>query len=102
VNPSVGVHEVFDRTRGNAYLNRLLVTGLPAAATGLGDGALPDDLSAAVLRAWHLLSPPARELSRVIAVGGRVARGAALSDAAALAGVADPGPLLRECVELGH
>ena len=95
------VHEVFDRTRGNAYLNRLLVTGLPATATGLGDGALPDDLSAAVLRAWHLLSPPARELSRVIAVGGRVARGAVLSEAAALAGVADPGPLLRECVEAG-
>jgi DNA-binding CsgD family transcriptional regulator/tetratricopeptide (TPR) repeat protein len=95
------VHEVFDRTGGNAYLNKLLVTGLPATATGLGDGALPDDLSAAVLRAWHLLSPPARELSRVIAIGGRVARGAALSHASALAGVDDPGPLLRECVEAG-
>lgn len=95
------VHEVFDRTGGNAYLNRLLVTGLPATATGLGDGALPEDLSAAVLRAWHLLSPQARELSRVIAVGGRVARGAALTDAAALADVPEPGPLLRECVEAG-
>lgn len=95
------VHEVFDRAGGNAYLNQLLVTGLPANATGLGDRALPEDLSAAVLRAWHLLSPPARELSRVIAVGGRVARGTALSDASALAGVGDPGPLLRECVEAG-
>ena len=95
------VHEVFDRTGGNAYLNRLLVTGLPATATGLGDGALPEDLSAAVLRAWHALSPQARELSRVIAVGGRVARGAALSEAAALADVPEPGPLLRECVEAG-
>jgi DNA-binding CsgD family transcriptional regulator len=95
------VHEVFDRTGGNAYLTQLLVTGLSATATGLGDGALPEDLSAAVLRAWHLLSPAARELSRVIAVGGRVARGTALSDASALAGVGDPGPLLRECVEAG-
>ena len=95
------VHEVFDRTGGNAYLNKLLVTGLPATATSLGDGALPDDLGAAVLRAWHLLSPPARELSRVIAVGGRVARGTALSGASALACVGDPGPLLRECVEAG-
>jgi DNA-binding CsgD family transcriptional regulator len=95
------VHEVFDRTGGNAYLNRLLVTGLPATATGLGEGALPHDLSAAVLRAWHLLSPQARELSRVIAVGGRVARGSTLSGAAVLAAVDDPGPLLRECVEAG-
>jgi tetratricopeptide (TPR) repeat protein len=95
------VHEVFDRTGGNAYLNRLLVTGLQATATSLGEGTLPEDLTAAVLRAWHLLPPPARELARVIAVGGRVARGAALSDAAALAGVDEPGPLLRECVEAG-
>lgn len=95
------VREVFDRTRGNAYLTHLLVSGLPATATGLGTGALPHDLSTAVLRAWQTLAPPAQELSRVIAVGGCVARGRALSHAAVLAGTNDPGPLLRECVESG-
>lgn len=95
------IREVHDRTGGNAYLNELLVAGLPATATGLGDGALPNDLVSAVLRPWHRLSPPARELVRVMAVGGRVARREALEDAARLAGVDDPGPLLRECVDAG-
>jgi predicted ATPase len=56
------VREVYGRTGGNAYLNRLLVAGLPANATTLGDHALPDDLSEAVLRRWHELSPAATEL----------------------------------------
>jgi DNA-binding CsgD family transcriptional regulator len=93
------VREVFDRTGGNAYLNRLLVTGMPANATTLGDHALPNDLAAAVLRRWHELSPAARELARVIAVGARVARGRDLVYAAQLAGVGDPAPLLRECLD---
>jgi DNA-binding CsgD family transcriptional regulator len=93
------VREVYERTGGNAYLNRLLVAGLPANATTLGDQALPDDLAEAVLRRWHGLSPAARELARVIAVGARVARGRDLAHAAELAGVGDPAPLLRECLE---
>ena len=92
------VRQVYDRTGGNAYLNRLLVAGLPVNAPSLGD-ALPHDLAAAVLRRWHELSPGARELSRVIAVGARVARGRDLAHAATLAGVDDPQPLLRECAE---
>jgi DNA-binding CsgD family transcriptional regulator len=93
------VREVFGRTGGNSYLNRLLVAGLPANAASLGDQALPEDLSAAVLRRWHALSPAARELSRVIAVGARVARGQDLLNAATLAGGDDPTPLLRECAD---
>jgi DNA-binding CsgD family transcriptional regulator/protein-disulfide isomerase-like protein with CxxC motif len=93
------VRQVYARTGGNAYLNRLLVAGLPSNATGLGDQALPEDLAAAVLRRWHELSPSARELARVIAVGARVARGRDLEHAAKLAGVGDPAPLLRECVD---
>ena len=50
------VRQVYDRTGGNAYLNRLLVAGLPVNAPSLGD-ALPHDLAAAVLRRWHELSP---------------------------------------------
>ena len=95
------VREVHGRTGGNAYLNELLVTGLPPTATCLDEGLLPDTLVSAVLRPWHQLSPPARELSRVVAVGGRVARGQALEDAFRLAGVDEPGPLLRECVDAG-
>lgn len=93
------VRQVFERTGGNAYLNRLLVAGLPANAVDLGDHALPEDLSAAVLRRWHELSPGARKLSRVIAVGARVACGRDLEYAAELAGVDDPGPLLGECLD---
>jgi DNA-binding CsgD family transcriptional regulator len=93
------VREVFRRTGGNAYLNRLLVTGLTSNAPALGDRPLPPDLSSAVLRRWHELSPAARELARTIAVGARVARGRALEHAAELSGVGDPAPLLRECLD---
>jgi DNA-binding CsgD family transcriptional regulator len=93
------VREVFGRSGGNAYLNRLLVAGVPSNATRLGDAALSDDLNTAVLRRWHDLSPAARELARVIAVGARVARGRDLEYAAELAGVGDPVPLLRECLD---
>ena len=93
------VRQVFARTAGNAYLNRLLVAGLPANATSLGEGALPDDLTTAVLRRWHELSPAARELARVVAVSSRVAREPDLAYAAQLAGVGDPAPLLRECLD---
>lgn len=92
------VREVFGRTGGNAYLNRLLVRGVDPAATVLGPG-VPDDLASAVLRAWHRLDLPARELSRVLAVGGRVARGRMLDHAADLAGVSDLRSALRDCVE---
>ena len=92
------VREVFGRTGGNAYLNRLLVRGVDPAATSLGAG-VPDDLASAVLRAWHSLDRPARELSRVLAVGGRVAHGKTLELAADLAGVTDVWSALRDCVE---
>ncbi|SDP12750.1 AAA ATPase domain-containing protein [Pedococcus dokdonensis] len=92
------VRDVFARTGGNAYLNRLLVRGLVPASTGLGP-ELPADLTSAVLRAWHRVSEPARELSRVLAVGGRVAHGEALERVAALAGVPDVRSAVRECVE---
>ena len=92
------VREVFGRTGGNAYLNRLLVRGVDPAATVLGAG-VPDDLASAVLRAWHRVDEPARELSRVLAIGGRVARGRMVEHAADLAGVSDLRSALRECVE---
>ncbi|HET9649631.1 MAG TPA: LuxR C-terminal-related transcriptional regulator [Microlunatus sp.] len=94
------VGEVFVRTMGNPYFNRLLVSGLSAKARHLRPD-LPTDLSAAVLQSWHGLSPAARDLVRVIAVGAQVATGQRLHYAADLAGIADPAPLLREAVAAG-
>ena len=92
------VREVYSRTGGNSYLNRLLVQGLSPTASALGP-SLPEDLSAAVLRAWHRLDTPARELARVLAVQGRVAGDGALDRVAALAGVTDLRSALRDCVD---
>jgi len=64
------VDDVHARTGGNAYLTRLLVTGLRPTARRLPD-SLPTDLDGALLAAWHQLSGPARELTKVIATGGR-------------------------------
>jgi DNA-binding CsgD family transcriptional regulator len=94
------VREVFRRTGGNAYLNRLLVEGLPSNATTLGEG-LPEDLATAVLRAWHRLPADSRELARVVAVGGQVARGRTLEYAAELAMVPDLHTALRDCLDGG-
>lgn len=92
------VREVYSRTGGNSYLNRLLVQGLSPTETALGQG-LPTDLSSAVLRAWHRLDTPARELARVLAVHGRVAGDGALDRVAGLAGVTDLRPALRDCLD---
>ena len=77
------VTQVQARTGGNAYLNRLIVEGLPADTRVLPPG-LPEDLRSAVLRPWERLSRPARELVLSIAIGGEVAAGSALDRAADL------------------
>ena len=92
------VRDVYTRTGGNSYLNRLLVQGLAPTDTGLGPG-LPEDLSSAVLRAWHRLDTPARALARVLAVHGTVAGGTALDRVAGLAGVSDLRSALRDCLD---
>ena len=63
------VEDVFARTRGNAYLNRLLVTDLAADARSLPDDH-PEDLSSAVLQSWQTLPGQTRELTRILATGG--------------------------------
>ncbi len=79
------VDEVFDHTRGNCYLTRLAVSGLDPDARHL-PGALPGDLETALLATWHRLSPPARHLTRVIAVGGVGVTSTTLADVVARAG----------------
>jgi DNA-binding CsgD family transcriptional regulator len=91
------VDDVFARTRGNAYLTTLLARDLPPDATALPAG-LPTDLREAVGRAWHALSAPAGELTRLLAVAGRPQRAELLGAAAGRTGViAD----LREAIDRG-
>jgi len=95
------VDAVFARTRGNAYLNTLLARGLPPDATSLPAG-LPTALREAVSQAWHTLSSPARELTRLLAVAGRPQPAAQLDVVARVTGIAgDIVPLLREAVDGG-
>ncbi len=95
------VDAVFARTRGNAYLTTLLARGLPPDAVALPTG-LPTALQEAVAHAWHGLSSPARELTRLLAVAGRPQNANQLEVVARAFGIAsDPVPLLREAVDAG-
>ncbi len=64
------VEDVQRRSAGNAYLTELLVQGVSPGSEALPEG-LPADLTAALLAAWHRLSPATREAVRVLAVAGR-------------------------------
>jgi len=95
------VEEVFFHTRGNAYLTRLLVTGLRPDSRHVASD-LPADLAGAVLRSWTRMSPPARQLSRVIAIGGAPISAVRLARLAGAAYNVDGVPeMLREAVEAG-
>ena len=72
------VDDVYARTLGNAYLTRLLVSGLAADAHHV-ESDLNPDLAGAVLRSWTRLSAPARQLTRVMAIGGAPVTAALLS-----------------------
>lgn len=63
------IDDVHGRTRGNPYLTRLMVGGLPADSRA-APAAFPADLSSAVLQAWFRLAPETRRLATVLAVGG--------------------------------
>lgn len=95
------INDVYTRSAGNPYLNLLLVEGLTADARHLPAG-FPPDLKTAVLRAWLGLSAGARELTQILALGGRAASAA---DLRAVAGAAvEPGgvrPLLHSAEEAG-
>lgn len=65
---SLGI-AVYERTGGNAYLNRLLVSHLDVTDRALPT-TLPDDLQEALIANWHRLSPATRHLTAVIALAG--------------------------------
>ncbi|HET6295304.1 MAG TPA: AAA family ATPase [Kribbella sp.] len=64
------VDDVARRSGGNPYLSELLVHGVTLADAEL-PAELPEELTGALLAAWHRLSAPTREVMRVLAVAGR-------------------------------
>lgn len=95
------VQEVYSRTAGNAYLNRLMVSGLSPETRHLPQ-TLPEDLKSAVLRSWRGLSDGARQLTQLMAVGGRPIRAQDLAGLSQQAGTRhDAAAILRETTEAG-
>ncbi|WP_111720464.1 LuxR family transcriptional regulator [Homoserinimonas sp. OAct 916] len=95
------VEDVFSHARGNAYLTRLLATGLRPDSRHIASG-LPSDLAGAVLRSWTRLSPPARQLCRVVAIGGAPISAVRLSRLTGAGQSGDGVPeMLHEAVEAG-
>ncbi len=90
---------VYARARGNAYLTTLLVRQLSPDAISV-PAFLPSDLREALANAWHRLSAPARELTRLMAVAGRPQRADQLGRVSPAIGLVDDVvPLLREAVD---
>ena len=61
---------IYERTEGNPYFTELYVKGLDPDAT-VAPERTPHGLLDAVSARWHSLPPPARELARLLALGGR-------------------------------
>jgi DNA-binding CsgD family transcriptional regulator/tetratricopeptide (TPR) repeat protein len=95
------VADVLARSGGNAYFTELLVRDLPQNAQRLS-GELPTVLREALLARWHSLPEPARQVTRLLAVGGRPTSFETLG--AVTAGVvpaADLAALVRQAVDAG-
>jgi DNA-binding CsgD family transcriptional regulator/tetratricopeptide (TPR) repeat protein len=83
--------QVHERSGGNPYLTELMVRGLSGTEVELPATA-PAALRDALMASWHALSPPARQVTRVLAVSGRPTELAVLTGVAAENGV-DPAQL---------
>jgi DNA-binding CsgD family transcriptional regulator len=92
------VDDVFAHTLGNPYLNILVTADLEPTARRLPDD-LPADLRVAILRTWHSLSPLARDITSLVAVGGQPVRPELLQDVADDLGLGEMGPALQEAEE---
>jgi DNA-binding CsgD family transcriptional regulator len=93
------VDEVHARTGGNPYLTSLLVRDVEPRATEL-PAPRPARLRDAVIRPWREMSPEARELTRIVAVGGHPQSDERLVRIAPALGFGAPVlPVLREAVE---
>lgn len=77
---------VHARSGGNPYLTELLLADLPPGAHDLA-GAVPHRLREALSATWHRLGPVARDVARIVAVGGRPADVPLLAAVAARQGI---------------
>ena len=93
------MEQVYGRSQGNPYFSELLVRRGDLGSAEL-PADLPDELSEALLDAWRGLSSAGRELTRILAVGGRPTEPAVLASLAAGLGVSDP-RALREAIDAG-
>jgi DNA-binding CsgD family transcriptional regulator len=100
--PNEGVvDEVYARTGGNPYLTSLLVRDVDPRACTL-PASRPARLHDAVIRPWRQMSPAARELTRIVAVGGHPQAFDRLVSVAPGLGFGGPVlPALREAVDAG-
>ncbi|WP_432877228.1 helix-turn-helix transcriptional regulator [Kribbella sp. CA-245084] len=87
--------QVHERSDGNPYLTELLVRGLSGTEAAL-PAAAPEDLKDALLANWHDLSAAARQVTRVLAVGGRPTEITRLADVVGEHGV--PPTMLTRCL----
>ncbi len=95
------VQQVFERSRGNAYLTELLVLDVDQSWDSLPETP-PAALNDALLSAWHRLTTRARALTRILAVAGRPADLSAIRDVVVELGGEDPlGPPLHEALDAG-
>ncbi len=92
------VDDVFSHTLGNPYLNILMAEGVEPTARKLPDD-LPADLRVAVRRTWHSLSPLARDITSLVAVGAGPVRPELLQDVAFDLGLGEVGAALQEAEE---
>jgi DNA-binding CsgD family transcriptional regulator/DNA-binding Lrp family transcriptional regulator len=91
------VDAVVRRSDGNPYLSELLLEGVSVTADQL-PADLPDELTGALLAAWHRLSAPGREVIRLLAVAGRPSSIDDLREVAASCGIG-PGAVTRALAE---
>jgi hypothetical protein len=92
------VDDVFAHTLGNPYMNILVTADLEPSARKLPND-LPADLRVAVLRTWHGLSPLARDITSLVAVGGGPVRPELLQGVASDLGLGEVGAALQEAEE---
>jgi DNA-binding NarL/FixJ family response regulator len=92
------VHQVFERSRGNAYLTELLVSD----GDHLPPETLPAGLTDALLSTWHRLTTAARHATRVLAVAGRPVKVSEMRDVVVELGGKDVlSPTLHEALDAG-
>lgn len=97
------VNDVYNRSAGNPYLSELLCTDAAEASERGHGGDVGSTLRTVLLSSWHRLTPVARDVARVVSVGGRPGAIEVLSRVASTVGIStrESEAALREGIESG-